>query len=68
MFYEESQIIKFLNCSKCKQRYDIPKVLPCGMIKIILIMIIKQLNLKILVRITFFFQVIIFKKYLFFFI
>jgi hypothetical protein len=30
MFYEEHQINKLLNCSKCSQRFDVPKVLPCG--------------------------------------
>jgi hypothetical protein len=34
MFYEENQINKLLNCSKCFKRFDltinVPKVLPCG--------------------------------------
>lgn len=30
MFYEENQINKLLNCSKCNIKFDVPKVLPCG--------------------------------------
>ena len=30
MFYEESQIEKFLKCPHCKERYNLPKILPCG--------------------------------------
>ena len=30
MFYEEAMINKELNCIKCKQRLDEPRILPCG--------------------------------------
>ena len=30
MFYEESQIEKFLKCPHCNERYNLPKILPCG--------------------------------------
>ncbi len=30
MFYEESKIKSELNCVKCKQRLDEPRILPCG--------------------------------------
>ena len=30
MFYEESQIEKLLKCPHCKNKYDGPRMLPCG--------------------------------------
>ena len=30
MFYEEAQINRILNCQRCKQKFDEPRVLPCG--------------------------------------
>jgi len=30
MFYGENEIINILNCSKCKEKLDEPKILPCG--------------------------------------
>ena len=30
MFYEVDQIEKILNCRKCNNGYDVPKILPCG--------------------------------------
>lgn len=30
MFYQESQISSYLNCKKCNERLDEPKLLPCG--------------------------------------
>ncbi len=30
MFYEEAMINNELNCIKCKQRLDEPRMLPCG--------------------------------------
>ena len=30
MFFEEKNLYDILNCSKCKERLDDPKMLPCG--------------------------------------
>ncbi len=30
MFYEEDEITQILNCAKCKQKFDTPRILPCG--------------------------------------
>lgn len=30
MFYEESQLDKLLYCSRCREKFDEPRVLPCG--------------------------------------
>lgn len=31
MFYESSQINSYLTCPKCNERFDEPKILPCGL-------------------------------------
>ena len=30
MFYEENQVNKLFICQKCNQKYDVPRLLPCG--------------------------------------
>lgn len=30
MFYEEAQISRILNCQRCNQKFDEPRILPCG--------------------------------------
>ncbi len=30
MFFEEAALVNELNCIKCKQRLDEPRILPCG--------------------------------------
>ncbi len=34
MFYDKDNVDTHLKCENCKKRYDLPKVLTCGEVKI----------------------------------